>query len=155
MKKVSSLIVIAACAAMVFSFSACRKIQEDVFIKGVWRVNEMYLDTLTGNQMPVHFDGFITGSSCCIYKLDFQNDDVVFGYYITNNTFQSVVIGTWEIVKYNQIELHVDSFANGVFNIKKVNVRNYELTSDKNDVKYFDGIAGKDSVYTKLYIERI
>lgn len=155
MKKLSKFIILAACAVIVFSFSACRKIQEDVFIKGVWRVNEMYLDTITGNQMPVHFPGFITGSSCCIYKLDFQADDVVFGYYITNNTFQSVVIGSWEIVKYNQIELHVDSFANGVFDIKKVNLKNYELTSDKNDVKYFDGIPGKDSVYTKLYIERI
>lgn len=155
MKLKTSSVIIAACALAVFSFSSCRKIQEDTFIKGLWRLNEMYLDTMQGNQMANHFPGFVSGSSCCIYKLDFQSDDVVFGYYITNNTFQSVVIGTWEIVKYNQIQLQIDSFANGVFDIEKTTVKKFELTSEENDVKYFDGMPGKDSVYTKLLIERI
>ncbi len=136
--------------------ASCKKIQEDTFIKGLWRINTLNFGSLPDNQMAVHFPGFVTGNSCCTYKMDFQADNVVFGYYIQNDSFKSVVIGNWKLIKYNQIYLQIDSFADGIFDIQKSTVKIYKLTSDHNHIKYYDGIdPSMDTTSTKIEIERI
>lgn len=155
MKTYKTLLLLAVCGSILFTANSCRKIQEDTFIKGLWKINGLYFDTLSQNQMPTHFDGFTAGNNCCVYKLDFQEDNVVFGYYLKNNQFQTVEIGSWEITKYNQIQLQIDSFADGIFDIEKTTVKKFELTSDQNRIKYYDGNPAMDTTYTKLEIERI
>ncbi len=138
------------------SVTSCKKIQQDIFIKGLWRINGLYFAPLTDNQMATHFPGFLYGNSCCTYKMDFQADDIVFGYYIKDDSFKSVVIGTWKITKYNQLQLQIDSFADGIFDIHKVTVKSYNLTSDHNHIKYYDGVdPAMDTTSTRIEIERI
>lgn len=154
-KKLKIVLLLALCGSIVLITGSCRKIQEDTFIKGLWKINTLYFDTLSQNQMQVHFDGFTSTNNCCVYKLDFQEDNVVFGYYLKDNQFKSVEIGNWEIVKYNQILLQIDSFADGVFDIEKTTIKKYKLTSDENRIKYFDGDPTMDTAFTKLEMERI
>ncbi|MCW5909301.1 MAG: hypothetical protein KIS94_15650 [Chitinophagales bacterium] len=154
MNTIKTATLIAVFFVVFLSASSCSKIQEDAFIKGFWKLNELYFDTMQQNQMPVYFPGFTSTGNCCVYKLDFEPDAVI-GYYLVNNTFQKVTIGNWEITKYNQILLQVDSFADGIFDIKKTTIKKYELTSENNHVKFLDTIPSMDSTYTKLIIERI
>lgn len=155
MKSIKTILLSAAFLGILLSTSSCRKIQEDTFIKGLWKLNGMYFDTIQQNQMDVHFPGYSSPDKCCVYKLDFQSDNVVFGYYLTNDTFSYVAIGDWEIVKYNEIQMKIDSFADGTFDIEKTTIKKFQLTSDNNHVKYFDGDPLKDTIVTRLEIERI
>lgn len=154
MNCIKTVILIAIAFVVFVSASSCRKIQEDIFIKGFWKLNELYFDTISQNQMPVYFPGFTSTGNCCVYKLDFEPDAVI-GYYIVNNKFQRVVIGNWEVTKYNQILLQIDSFADGIFDVKKTTIKKFELTSEKNHVKFLNTLPMMDSTYTKLIIERI
>jgi hypothetical protein len=155
MKIFKTIILLFAFGGILLSANSCRKIQEDTFIKGLWKLNGMYFDTLSQNQMDVHFPGYSSPDECCVYKMDFQSDNVVFGYYLTNDTFGYVAIGNWEIVKYNQIQLKIDSFADGIFDIEKTTIKKFKLTSEDNHVKYFDGDPLMDTTVTRLEIERI
>jgi hypothetical protein len=155
MKTLKTFFLFVAGVSLLFTTNSCKKIQEDTFIKGLWKMNGMYFDTLSQNQMENHFDGYGTTANCCYYKLDFQPDNVVFGYYLKENQFKSVVIGSWEIVKYNQIQLQIDSFADGIFDIERTTPKKYKLTSDDNHVKYYDSNPSMDTTITRLELERI
>lgn len=149
--------VLSAVVALLISFStSCKKIQEDFIVKGLWRLQGAYIDTFSTNQMNVFLPLYANGNKCCEYKVDFQNDDVVFGYYSTYDTFNYVVIGNWELLKYNQIYIKLDKYVDGVFDIDKVGNKRYDMISEENHIKLFDGISPElDTTYTRLEVERL
>jgi hypothetical protein len=155
MKTFKTILLLISFGGILLSANSCRKIQEDIFIKGLWKMNGMYFDTLSENQMLNHFEGYGTTPNCCYYKFDFQPDNVVFGYYLKDNQFKNVVIGNWEIIKYNQILLQIDSFADGIFDIERTTPKKYKLSSENNHVKYFDGNPSIDTTVTLIELERI
>lgn len=136
-------------------FNSCKKIQEYNLVNGLWRFNQVYIGGSTTNYLS-GFPNYTNGNNCCAYKVDFQRDDIVFAYYLTNDTFSYVVGGSWHLNAYNEIQMHFDKYFDGTFIIKKTTEKHYELNSDANHIKFYDGIDPVlDTTSTKIEMERI
>lgn len=140
---------------VILSIGSCKKIQEDMIVKGLWTLESVQIDTFPQNQMETFLQHYNTGNDCCRYQVDFQDNDVVFGYYVTHDTFNYVTIGKWKLNKYNEIYVKLDKYVDGNFTIHKVGNKKYEMESDANHIKAFDGISAElDTTYTKLTVKR-
>lgn len=137
---------------LLFTISSCKKAREDVLIKGLWDLQGIYVDTIIQNQMD-NLPYWPDGNKCCEYRLDFQDNDVLFGYYLTHDTFNYVTPGKWYLEDYDHIYIKVDNYIDGVFEIKKPTPDHFKLESDANHVRAFDG-TDLDTTYTRIEIER-
>lgn len=131
-----------------------------MIIKGLWRLDGFYIDTGTTNIMNSTLQYYDQGNNCCQYKMDFQDNNIVFGYYLTYDTFNYVKIGKWELRKYNELYVQLDEYVDGVFTIKKEATKKYKMTSDENYIKAFTPLkqfnpALKDTVKCTLKISRL
>ncbi len=133
--------------------SSCRKIQEDQLLKGLWVVEGLYFDTITTNQLTNFFPGHDATSKCCQYKINFDEDNLVIGYYLTNDSFTYVTTGLWELSAYNKLQLKLDNFANGEFEIKNKGIKKRHLISEKNIIPSLSGsLSGFDTTYTRIQL---
>lgn len=154
MKVVKGVLPIALAALVLFTVSSCKKAREDVLVKGLWDLQEIYVDTIAKNQME-NMPFWTDGNNCCEYRLDFQDNDVLFGYYLTHDTFNYISIGKWYLTDYDHIYMKVDNYVDGIFEITKPVPTQFKLESDANHVKAFDGInPDLDTTYTQIQIER-
>ena len=133
---------------------SCKKTTESQLVNGLWQLNTVNLDTATGNYLT-KFPNF--GGSCCAYKLSFQENDILFGYYITNDSIKLLRVGSWNVVSYTQVYMKVDSFIDGTFDINRPTLSHWDLTSHYNHVAAFDGGVNPqyDTCYTKLDMTRL
>lgn len=139
------------------AFSSCKKIREDNFIKGLWKLNSIYVDTLSANQMNA-LPYFSNGNDCCEYRLDFQDNDVLFGYYFTYDTFNNsgFALGRWKLNSYNTIDLELGGYIDGRFDIEKPTPKTFRFSSDANHIKAFEGLyPNLDTAATTLNIEKL
>lgn len=149
--------VFAALALFVTLGSSCKKTTEDQLINGLWRLEDVYLDTSTTNYLN-KFPEFANGNNCCAYKMNFDESDVILAFYIANDTIKSLSYGTWNLVAYNQVYIKLDSFMDGTFNIAKPSLKHWELTTSTNHVKAFDGMVPPspfDTCYTKVEMYKL
>ena len=152
MKVTKGLLAISLAALVLFSISSCKKAREDVLVKGLWNLQTLYIDTIAQNQMET-LPHWTEGNDCCLYRLDFQDNDVLFGYYLTHDTFSYISVGKWYLTDYDHIYMKVDSFADGIFEIKKPVPTLFKLESDANHVKKFEGTP-LDTASTSIEIEQ-
>src|SRR5258706_12459982 len=99
MNKTGTLISALALSLIFLSVSSCKKVRENKLISGLWKLDDIYVDTISKNQLE-NLPHFTDGNNCCNYRLDFQDGDVVFGYYLTYDTFNFVTTGTWPLTDY-------------------------------------------------------
>lgn len=132
---------------LVLTVSSCRKIQEDQLLKGLWVVEGLYFDTVATNQLTTYFPGHDATSKCCQYKINFDEDNLVIGYYLTNDSFTYVTTGLWELTAFNELQLKLDNFANGEFAIKNKGVKRRHLISEKN---ILSAMLPYDTTYTRI-----
>ena len=155
MKSMKYLLVMGVIMAVLCGTNSCKKIQQDEFISGLWKLDAIYVDSSSTNFMN-NLQNYTNGNNCCIYKMDFQRDDVVFGYYQTYDTFTAVSVGTWELTKYNEIFMRFDRYFDGTFKIEKTTNKHYILTSEANHIRFYDGINDVlDTAFTKIEITRL
>ncbi|MDB5282600.1 MAG: hypothetical protein JWO06_1675 [Bacteroidota bacterium] len=153
MFRVAGMIVIVG--FIVFSFNSCKKITTDQLVNGLWKLDEVYIDTTTSNYLN-HLQNYSNGNNCCLYKIDFERDDRVVAYYLTYDTFTNVTAGIWNIPEYNKIYIKLDNFMDGTFDILKPTTKKWDLTSGANHIKFLDGTNSPfDTTYTKLVMEKI
>ncbi|MFN8288329.1 MAG: hypothetical protein U0V74_16350 [Chitinophagales bacterium] len=153
-KWVVSVILVIVIASGV---SSCKKIREDVFIKGLWKMNGLYIDTIVTNQMN-NLPHFTDGNDCCEYRLDFQDNDLLLAYYFTYDTLESnsFATGTWKLVNYNTIYLKLGEYIDGEFKIYKPSRTTFEFKSNANHVAAFDLInPDLDTTTAIVEIEKI
>lgn len=154
MKIFKGVVIVVLGAVLLFSISSCKKAREDVLVKGLWDLEGVYVDTIVRNQLE-NLPFWLDGNKCCEYRLDFQDNDVLFGYYLTHDTFQYVTPGKWYLTDYDHIYMKVDNYVDGIFEISKPTPDRFKLESEENHVKYFDGVNPElDTTYTRLEIER-
>lgn len=140
---------------ILFGVNSCKKIQEDELLSGLWRFNAVYVNDSTSNFM-LNFPHFPNGNDCCAYRVDFQRDNIVIAYYLTYDTFNYVVAGTWQLNHYNEMYMKFDNYFDGTFTVKKKTNKDYDLSSDANHLKVFDGINPVlDTTKMKIEMERI
>jgi hypothetical protein len=132
---------------------SCKKTTENQLVNGLWNLNSVNLDTSSVNYLD-NFPEF--GGSCCGYKLSFQQNDILLGYYIANDSIKRLVSGTWTVTSYTEVTMKVDSFIDGTFTIDRTTLNHWQLTSNKNHIIAFDnGVNPQfDTCYTKLDMTR-
>lgn len=139
---------------------SCKKIQEDMLINGTWQLNAFYIDSSannpsTFNAMDLILPYYNQGGDCCRYVVDFADNDSVYAYYITYDTFNYIKSGSWELLEYNKIYVNLDEYVDGVFGIKKESPRHFILTSEANHIRYFDNISpAMDTSRVRIKITR-
>lgn len=137
-------------------FSSCKKIQENFLLRGLWELQGIYVDTIPDNQMNNFLPSFANGDDCCNYKLGFEQDDVVVGYYVTYDSLNYVAAGTWRLDEYNKIVFKLENYIDGEFTLTRTGNRIYKMESDNNHIKAFDGInPDLDTTYTRLELKRL
>ncbi|HRN93846.1 MAG: hypothetical protein M9931_02705 [Chitinophagales bacterium] len=167
--KLNTKIIIAA-TLLLFTISACRKIQEDNLIKGLWQVESISIDTSTmlnrnttfvrnlidtanarnGNYLNAFLDGYTANSSNAYYRIDYQRDGIVFTYYNIGDSNVYSTIGKWELPKNNLLIQKVDKFLDGQFTIKQLNTTSYSYKSTNNYIKFLD-----DTVSLEVKIKKV
>ncbi len=135
---------------MAVGFGSCKKITQDQLINGLWQVTNVQVDTSTANFLDTHLPHFADGNNCCAYKLDFEKDNTVIAYYITNDSFNRYDLGFWEATAYKEIYVQVDSFLDGTFKITQPSIKSRELNSDAN---YIPALG--DTLPTMFEMEKI
>jgi hypothetical protein len=135
---------------MVFAISSCKKTTESELMNGLWQINTVNVDTSSSNYLN-KFPNF-AGCSNCAYKLSFQEQDVVIGYYIRNDSIIHISTGTWTVPDYTKVTIKVDNFIDGTFSISRPLLSHWILTTNYNHIAAFDnGVNAQfDTSYTKI-----
>ncbi len=143
-------------ALVLLTCPSCKKTTENQLINGLWSLKDVYLDTMTTNYLN-NFYMFTYGHDCCFYKMDFNDNGELDGFYVTNDSINYVAVGHWSLLEYNRVYMDVDKFIDGNFTIKKNTLTQWELTSDTNHIKLYDnGVNPQfDTAYTKLELYSI
>lgn len=152
------------------SIVACRKIEEDNLIKGLWQVESIAIDTLTmlnrsspfvrnlidkanandGNFLHSFLEGYTVNQSNAYYRIDYQRDGIVFTYYNIGDSNVYTTIGKWALPKSDEISQRVDKFWDGSFDLSKDGTTKYLFKSGNNYIKFLN-----DTVSMTVKIKRV
>ncbi len=140
---------------LILGTGSCKKTTQNELANGLWQVNTVNIDTAATNYLN-QFPNF-AGCSNCAYKLSFQEQNVVIGYYISNDSIKHIATGTWTVPSYTQVSIKVDNFIDGTFDIARPGINHWVLTSNKNHVAAFDnGVNPQfDTTYTKIDMQKL
>ena len=140
---------------LAFSVSSCKKTTQSELVNGLWEVTTVNLDTSSSNYLN-KFPNF-NGCGNCAYKLSFQESDVVFSYYISNDSIVHLATGTWSVPSYSKVTIKVDDFIDGTFSITRPLLTHFILTTNTNHVAEFDnGVNPQfDTCYAKIDMVKI
>jgi hypothetical protein len=155
MKSFHSVVFLCCALVGILSFSACKKITEDQIINGLWRIQYVHVGPTVFNYLD-SLPHYSDGNECCFYKLDFERDGVVIAYYLTYDSLNSINAGTWSLISGNEIELNVGDFLDGTFEIEKPTPRHWNLTSEANHIRAYDGInPALDTAWTSITMKKL
>lgn len=159
---------IVAGIVLLTTVTACRKIEEDNLVKGLWQVESISIDTLTllnrstpfvrelidvanannGNYLYSFLDGYAATNA--YYRIDYQRDGIVFTYYTIGDSSVYSSIGKWELPKANEIEQKVDRFWDGSFKLTKDISSNYTYQSESNYIKFLNDTVSMTAKIKKV-----
>jgi len=153
---IKGVVIVSLLSFILLTADSCKKTTESELVNGLWKLNSVIIDTSSSNYLN-RFPNFAAGNNCCAYKLSFQESDILFGYYITNDSIIRLVTGTWNVTAYNQVYMKVDSFIDGTFNIARPGINHWYLTTNYNHIAAFDhGVNPQfDTCYTKIDMNRL
>lgn len=122
------------------SVTSCKKIQEDMLVNGLWKLNSITVNDTSSNILNTTLPLFSDGNNCCEYKLYFEKDGLVFAYYNTYDTSNTYAQGTWELEEYNKLYINLDKYFDGYFKVERKAIKKYEFTSTSNHFRVFDNV---------------
>jgi hypothetical protein len=129
--------IIATVIAITLLASSCKKIQNNVLIKGKWNVERVKSDFLTlENSMDLLIPGYISNNECCQYIVDFKDDQTVTGTFYKDKQVMQIDSGEWKLDEFNLLYIQLGKYINGSFDINKDSKRFYKLTTDSNSAQF-------------------
>lgn len=134
------LIPLMLLGVVLFTVASCKKIQEDMLVNGLWRMDKVVVNDTSSNIMNYTLQHFSNGNGCCEYKMYFEPDGVVFAYYNTYDTSNTFAQGTWELEEYNKLYINMDKYFDGYFKVVRKAAKKYEFSSEANHFRVFDGV---------------
>lgn len=139
MKSRYALVCLLALGFITVSLSSCVKLQNKVLIKGTWELVYYKLDTVDRNYMEVILPGYTEPGNNPKYMIDFKDDGLVTGNYYVQDTLNYSVDGTWSLDEKNMLQIKLDKYVDGLFEIDRQNRKNYVLTTDVNTIEFAPG----------------
>ncbi len=103
--------------------------------------------------MDITLPDHVSNSDCCKYLIDFNDDGTVTGTYYLADTVNYTVSGTWDLPERLLLDIELDLYVNGKYDIDRKNKKDYILETDMNvtDPSYLGGVESP----VKLTIERV
>ena len=135
MKSRYALLCLFALVFITVSHSSCVKLQNKVLIKGTWELVFYSLDyknDTTGINFMQTLPGYTQSADCCRYMIDFKDDGLVTGNYYVLDTLNYSVDGTWSLDEKSMLQIKLDKYVDGLYEIDRQNRKNYVLTTDEN-----------------------
>lgn len=123
--------------AITLLVSSCKKIQNNVLIKGKWNVEKVKSDFLTlENSMDLLIPGYVSNNECCQYIVDFKDDQTVTGTFYKDKQVMQIDSGEWKLDEFNLLYIQLGKYINGTYDINKDSKRFYILTTDSNNAQF-------------------
>lgn len=130
MKKCSLLLL------CIILMSGCYKVHRTYIVKGKWYLNSFEIDGGSTNQMDGFLDDYSDGNGTyVIYMLD---NGIMRGEYYTNDTVNYFTTGTWTLLDTKTIQMDMDQFVDGDFNIELIDNQQMLLNSQANQIDFFN-----------------
>ena len=130
MKKCSLLLL------CIILMSGCYKVHRTYIVKGKWYLNSFEIDGGSTNQMDGFLDDYSDGNGTyVIYMLD---NGIMRGEYYTNDTVNYFTTGTWALLDTKTIQMDMDQFVDGDFNIELIDNQQMLLNSQANQIDFFN-----------------
>ena len=117
-------------------FTGCYKVHHNYMIKGVWYLDAVEIDGGSTNQMSGILPDYDTANG--IYKVFMLENGIARGEYYTADTLNYFITGQWELLEHDQIYLKADQYIDGIFKIEVVNAKKMILSTEKNQVTFFN-----------------
>ena len=122
--------------SLILSLTGCYKAHHNYILKGKWYMNIFEVDggstNFANGVLPAWEDG---NGEYIIYMLD---NGLARGEYYTYDTLNYFVTGEWDLLSHDTIYLNMDQFVNGKFLVELVDKENMILTSNANDIEFFN-----------------
>jgi len=132
MKKV--LLFAAVCSLILLG--GCYKIHRTYVIKGKWYLNAFEIDGGSTNHMEGFLDEYTPGDGTyVIYMLD---NGIMRGEYYVYDTLNYFRTGTWSLLDTKHIQMDMDLFVDGDFELELIDKETMVLNSESNDIEFFD-----------------
>jgi hypothetical protein len=132
MKKV--LLFTAVCSLILLG--GCYKIHRTYVVKGKWYLNAFEIDGGSTNHMEGFLDDYTPGDGTyVIYMLD---NGIMRGEYYAFDTLNYFRTGTWSLLDTKHIQMDMDLFVDGDFELELVDKETMILNSESNDIEFFD-----------------
>lgn len=139
MKSRYALLCLLALGFITISLSSCVKLQNKVLIKGTWELVYYKLDTVDRNYMEIILPDYTVEGNNPKYMIDFKDNGLVTGNYYLKDTLNYTVDGTWSLDEKNMLQIDLDQYVDGLYEIDRHNRKNYTLTTDVNRVEISPG----------------
>ena len=128
--------------------SSCKRTVERMLVKGTYEVVDFKMNGGTVNLMEIALKNYVSNSACCRYEITFDDNGTCTASYFINDTLDYSRGGTWELLKRDVIDIKLDLYVDGIYEIEKHDKRNFTLFSSFNkvDPAFFGGMQGPAEV---------
>jgi hypothetical protein len=124
---------------LVFSMvlvSSCYKLNQNHIMKGKWYVNAFEVNGGSTNLMEGVLPDYVDGNGqYYVYMLD---NGLLRGEYFVADTLYYFRTGYWNMPHKDSVYFKVDRFIDGKFYIEQVSSKAFLLTSDDNNIAFFN-----------------
>ncbi len=125
-----------AVATLTILLTGCYKFNQNLIMKGKWYVNAFEVSGGNTNLMEGVLPDYVSGKGqYIVYMLD---NGLLRGEYYTNDTLYYFRTGYWDMPHKDSVTFVIDKFINGTFLIEQVKGDAFLLTSDDNDIEFFN-----------------
>lgn len=133
-RKVKTLV--AGVFVATFLLTGCYKVHRTYIVKGKWYLNGFEIDGGSTNHMEGFLPDYTAGDGTyVIYMLD---NGIMRGEYYVYDTLNYFRTGTWSLIDTKTIQMDMDLFVDGDFNIELVDKETMILNSPKNQIDFFN-----------------
>lgn len=135
----STLKSLIICLSLGLAISSCHKVTHNVILKGQFHLNAFEINGGSTNFMGGVLPGFSENGTVVgdyvIYMLD---NGLMRGEYYTNGNLEYYRTGEWNMPTADSIYMKIDVFVEGTFFIETVSINDMIMTSEKNNISFFD-----------------
>lgn len=121
---------------LILTATGCYKINQVFILKGEWYLNSLEIDGGSTNFMHGVLPNYDDANG--YYRIFMLDNGLTRGEYYTADTLNYFVTGEWFLQSKDSIYINMDNYVDGTFLIELVGTKEMILTSDHNNIKFFN-----------------
>lgn len=121
---------------LILTATGCYKLNHTYILKGTWYLNSLEIDGGSTNFMHGVLPNYDDANG--YYRIYMLDNGMARGEYYTADTLNYFVTGEWMLTQTDSIFLKMDNYVDGTFLIELVGKDEMILTSDHNNINFFN-----------------